>query len=136
MESWNKVYFSAKSQTMTIQELTALTKLIPTEGCNRGEVPLKLRRPVKFSYIQFQPNPEPDEFEDKLRKLLTFLEKDAKNVKFLAKKTYAAIIVVMEFYYGNSMLGMPYIDKSIIKRMSYLNLGIEFDFYVSGVPFK
>jgi len=42
----------------------------------------------------------------------------------------------MEFHNGNSMLGGPGISKETIKRMAALNVGIDFDLYVSGKTYK
>ncbi len=84
----------------------------------------------------FEPTPGPDEFEDKLKKLLDFLETDKVGVKNLVKKAEGYIQVAMEFHNGNSMLGGAGISKESIKRMAALNLEINFDLYVSGKTYK
>ncbi len=51
-----------------------------TKGQKRGNTGLEF---WKYSSIWFEPNPEPDEFEDKLKKLLSFLEQDKNGIKTL-----------------------------------------------------
>jgi hypothetical protein len=90
--------------------------------------------PVKRE--MFEPNPEPDEFEDKLRSLLVFLQQDIEGVKLLVEKAGGYIQVAMEFHNGNTMLGGPHISPDLVKQMSLLNLGVDFDLYVGGNSFK
>lgn len=136
IEQNNCVYFRAISEVMDLQQLCSMTSLLPTESWNKGDSRGKNNRPQKFTTLIFEPNPEPDDFDDKLRKLLDFLEQDEEGIKALVENANGFIQVVINFYIGNTMLGGPTIDKDIINRLSKLNLGINFDLYVSGVPFN
>jgi hypothetical protein len=138
-EGYNSVYFRAFSETLSLEELSKLTTLKHTGGRSKGEK----KRPIggtgivwKESTIFYEPNPEPDEFEDKLRKLLDFLETDKNGVALLVDKADGYIQVAIEFHNGNTMLGGPHIDKESIKRLAHLNLAIDFDLYESGNSFK
>lgn len=138
MEPYNSVYFKAWSESLNAKELTEYIKFKPTCGISKGDPRGSARSGITWPYsiIFFEPNPEPDAFEDKLGKLLSLLEKDREGVQKLVEEFNGSIQVAIEFYYGNSMLGGPHIDKECIRRMSALNLDIDFDLYVSGQPFS
>lgn len=129
------VYFRADSAKLTLTELCKWTNLKSTGGRNKGD---ERRNGVlwKESTILFEPNPEPDEFEDKLNKLLTFLEKDRLGISKLVEKANGYIQVSLEFHNGNTMLGGPHIDKKAIERMNSLGVSINFDLYAGGKSFK
>ncbi len=80
--------------------------------------------------------PEPDEFEDKLQKLLTLLQKDKEGILALKKHANTFINVIMDFHKGNQLLGSTSVNLECIKIMSELNLEINFDFTAWGNPFK
>lgn len=68
-EPYSCVYFRASSDSLNLEQLSQLTTLKHTGGRNKGDT----KRPVggsgilwKESTIFYEPNPEPDEFEDKL----------------------------------------------------------------------
>jgi hypothetical protein len=130
------VYFRATSSTLDFQELAAYTILPNSIGWNKGDKRRTGNTTYQFSCIMFEPNPEPDEFEDKLRSLLVFLQQDIEGVKLLVEKAGGYIQVAMEFHNGNTMLGGPHISPDLIKQMSLLNLGVDFDLYVGGNSFK
>ena len=131
IESYNSVYFIAVSEVYSFDELSKMTELKSTDGCNKGD---KRSGNVswKRSSIFFEPNPEADEFEDKLKKLLDLLEQDKIGVASLIDKANGHIQVASSFHNGNTMLGGHHLDKGIIKRMSNLNLAIDFDLYADG----
>ncbi len=138
-EPYNSVYFRAFSDTLSFGELSQLTTLKHTGGRSKGDP----KRPIggtgilwKESTIFYEPDSEPDEFEDKLRKLLDFLEQDREGIAKLVDQANGYIQVAIEFHNGNTMLGGPNIDKGSLKRIANLNLEIDFDLYVSGKPFK
>ncbi|MDQ8015103.1 MAG: DUF4279 domain-containing protein [Flavobacterium nitrogenifigens] len=135
-ESWNRVYFRAHSEIKTEDELKSLTELKPTKSWNKGDLRENKKMKEKVSYIEFLPNPEPDEFEDKLKKLLDFLEKDEAGIKKLVETAEGYIQVAMDIHNGNGMIGGPTINKDSISRMSNLGLEINFDMYVGGNSFK
>lgn len=135
-EAYHRVYFRATSEILTANELQTMTKLTPTGGWNKGDLRKNGRSAYKFSSFEILPNPEPDEFEDKLKKLLDFLEQDNDGIKQLAEKANGYIQVAMDIHNGNGMIGGPNIDKDAIRRMNMLGLSIDFDLYVGGNSFK
>lgn len=134
-EPFHSVYFRAASNNLSLAELSQLTKLKPTGSKNKGDK----KRPGtgidtvwEQSIIDFEPNPEADDFEDKLTKLLNYLEQDKEGVEKLVNNAGGYIQVYTSFHNGNSMLGGHYITKDQIKRMSKLNLEIDFDISAEG----
>jgi hypothetical protein len=134
-EDFCQVYFSAYSEELTLQELSSLTALEPTESYDKGD---KLIRNLiaKGSSVKFQPSPEPDTFANKLKHLLAFLEQDINGIKRLASEASGGIAVHTIFHNGTNMLGGFHLDKSDIQRLAALNLEIDFDLYVGGNLFK
>lgn len=134
-EANSSVYFRADSAEFSLMELCKWTNLKSTGGRNKGD---ERRNGVlwKESTVLFEPNPEPDEFEDKLNKLLTFLEKDRVGISKLVEDAGGYIQVALEFHNGNTILGGPHIDKKAIERMNSLGISIDFDLYVGGKNFK
>ena len=137
VEPYTSVCFSAGSENVDLEILSGMTMLVPTSVWRKGE-PKREGKPMlhKDNRIRFEPTPGPDEFEDKMKNLLDFLETDKVGVKNLVKKAEGYIQVAMEFHNGNSMLGGPGISKDTVKRMAALNVEIDFDLYVSGKTYK
>jgi hypothetical protein len=135
-EPWIRVYFRATSETLSIDELKSMTKLNPTEFWNKGDIRTHGKSTHTFSSFKILPNPEPDTFENKLKKLLDFLEQDRDGIKRLVDKAFGGINVAIDFHNGNGMIGGAYLAESNIKRMSNLGLSIDFDLYVGGNVFK
>lgn len=133
-EPYNRVYFHATSELLSDAQLKNMSKLIATDNCNKGDI--RRNRKAKYSYISFLPNPEPDSFEDKLRKLLDYLEQDKDGIKHLVNEADGYIQVAMNIHNANGMIGGPTIDRDTIKRMSNLGLGIDFDLYIEGNLFQ
>jgi hypothetical protein len=134
-EAWHSVYFRATSDSLDYGQLASLTTLKPTYGWNKGEARRYGNSYYKFSCIQFMPNPEPDEFEDKLRKLLDFLEKDVAGIQRLANVANGQIQVASYFHNGNTMLGGFHLDKQLLVRVNALGVEIDFDLYAKGRSF-
>jgi hypothetical protein len=134
-EPYNSVCFVASSESLDLKELSELTTLKHSSGKNKGD---KRGQSGVWSYssISFEPNPEPDEFEDKLKKLLNYLEQDKEGITNLIEQGKGYIKVAIEFHNGNKMLGGPHLDLESIKRLGELNLEIDFDLYVGGNSFK
>lgn len=134
-EPYNSVRFVASSESLDLKELSELTTLKYSTGKNKGD---KRGQNGMWNYssISFEPNPEPDEFEDKLRKLLSYLEQDKLGVSNLIEQGKGYVQVAIEFHNGNTMLGGPHLSLESIKRLSELNLAIDFDLYVGGNSFK
>ncbi len=136
IESNNCVYFKAYSDMSDANELSLMTRLKPTSIHNKRDKKKFGNGYYKNSVIRFEPNPEPDEFEDKLKKLLDFLEQDKEGIARLVDKANGFIQVVIIAHNGNTMLGGPHIDNESIQRMGALNLGIDFDLYAEGNKWK
>jgi len=135
-EAYHRVYFRATSEIFSIDELKSMTNLKPTEFWNKGDLRTYGKSKHTFSSFVILPNPEPDEFEDKLRKLLDFLEQDKDGVKQLVDNAYGYVQVAMYIHNATGMIGGPHIDTDAIKRMNDLGLTIDFDLYVGGNPIK
>ena len=135
-EPFHSVYFRTTSEILSFNELSALTKLKPTGGWDKGEKKKFGNSAYKFASLTFEPNPEADEFDDKIKKLLDFLEQDKEGINTLVDKANGYIQVATSFHNGNTMLGGYHLDKNIIKRLGLLNLEIDFDIYADGNKFK
>jgi hypothetical protein len=131
IEAYHSVYFKAISETFSFDKLSGMTKLKATGGHNKGD---KRGQNVlwKWSSISFEPNPEADEFEDKLTKLLNYLEQDREGVEKLVNNANGHIQVYSSFHNGNTLIGGHHIDKDHIRRMGKLNLEIDFDINADG----
>jgi hypothetical protein len=135
-ESRNLVSVIFASETMTSDELKLLTKLNCQEFWNKGDKKPNRKATYKFSGIEFYPNYEPDEFEDKLEKLLAFIEHDKEGILLLSTKSKGYIHVLMDFHRGNQLLGGINIEAETLKRISNLNLSIDFQITAWGNSFK
>lgn len=137
-QPYHSVYFRASSESLSLSELAKLTILSSTRGKNKGDK----KRPGtageivwKDSTIDFEPNPEADEFEDKLTKLLDFLEQDTEGIAKLVDNAGGYIQVYSSFHNGNTLIGEHHINKAHIQRMGKLNLEIDFDISADGFFF-
>ena len=136
-ESHDCVYFVAISETLSFDELSAVTTIKPLTGWNKGDKKRKDGKILhKYSKIRFEPNPEADEFDDKIKKLLEFLEQDNEGIKALAEQADGHIQVVSDFHNGNTMLGGYFLQKDIVKRLAALNLSSDFSVFAEGNFFK
>lgn len=135
-EAHHRVYFRATSELLSADELIAMTNLKPTETWTKGDPRKNGRSNYTFSNFKILPNPEADEFEDKLEKLLDLLERDKDGIKQLVDKANGYIQVAMDIHNGNGMIGGHNISSDTIRRMNDLGLSINFDLYVSGNSFK
>jgi hypothetical protein len=133
-EPYHSVYFRASSETLSLSELSDVTLLIITKGRNKGDKknPDSGKVVWKESSIFIEPNPEADEFEDKLTKLLDYLESDSKGIEKLVSNANGHIQVYSSFHNGNTMIGGHHLEKDHIKRLSKLNLEIDFDISTDG----
>jgi hypothetical protein len=135
-ENYNAVYLKVISNDLSFEELSSLTTLKPTRGWSKGDRRKSGKSFYNFSALHFEPNPEPDEFQDKLRKLLDFLEQDKEGINKLMDKASVEVQVATVFHNGNTMLGGHHLDKETIKRLAALNLELDFDLYAEGKFFK
>jgi len=132
----HRVYFFATSENLSETELKALCSLSIYESWNKGDLKKNGRSAHNFSALKIMPNSEPDEFEDKLNKLLTYLETDEEGIRQLVEKAEGYIQVAMDIHNGNGMIGGPNISRESITKMHNLGLSINFDLYVSGNSFR
>ncbi|KIA91155.1 hypothetical protein OC25_23130 [Pedobacter kyungheensis] len=130
------VYFLATSKKLTAAELKAMTTLTISTSWNKGDLKPNGKSTYRFSAVKIMPNTEPDEFEDKLRNLLTYLEQDKRGITELVSKANGYIQVAMDIHNGNGLIGGPYLDQKSISRMSDLGLAIDFDLHVRGESFR
>jgi len=135
-EPYHSVYLRASSGLFSLEELAGLTKLAFTRGTNKGDKKCSANGKEilwKHSTIDFEPNPEADEFEDKLNKLLDYLEEDEEGVEKLVNKAdYCCIHVYSSFHNGNTLIGGHHLERNQIKQMGNLNLEIDFDISADG----
>lgn len=131
-EPFNSVYFSATSEKLSFDQMCSLTSLRSTSGWNKGDKGRFGNKVYEVSSFQFEPNPEPDEIDDKLAKLLNLLESDKDGIGGLVDECEGYIQVRTVFHNGNTMLGGPHLDKQTIRRLSDLDLAINFDLYATG----
>jgi hypothetical protein len=134
-EPYNRVYFRATSEELSLDQLKGMTTLTPTGGWNKGDLRPNGRSAYNFSSLELLPNPEPDAFKDKLQKLLTFLEQDPNGVRGLVDNASAGIQVAQNYHNANGMIGGVHLDDHCIRRMAALGLEIDFDLYVEGNGF-
>jgi hypothetical protein len=127
-ESRNIVTLRATSEKFTSNELQSFLKLSPDKTWNKGDIKSRGKSVYNFSCVEYELNPEPDKFEDKLRKLLNQLQKDRESILALGMNADTYIQIIMDFHAGNQLLGSASIDLECIKIMNELNLQISFDF--------
>lgn len=131
-ENAYSVCINTSSEILNAKEMAAMTTLIPTRSWSKGD--LKKSGVYKHSQLIFEPNPEVDEFETKLKKLLDYIEQDKEGMKRLVKECEAYIQVVSWLYI--EWLRGYHLDSAIIKRMAALDLEIDISQYGSGNYFK
>jgi Domain of unknown function (DUF4279) len=136
-EPYHSVYFWASSESLSLIELSGLTRLTIKGGKNKGDKKNPNNEKVKWkeSSIIIEPNPEADEFKDKLTKLLDYLETDSEGIKKLVDKANGYIQVYSSFHNGNTLIGGHHLEKEHIKKLSKLNLEIDFDISADGFFF-
>jgi hypothetical protein len=110
-----------------------LTNLPTAELWSKGDLMENQKSTYTFSRITIMPNPEPDDFDGKLKKLLDSLEQDAEGIKVLVEKADGYNGVAQTFYInGNKGI---HLDNETIVRLGNLGLSIDFDQYVNGNDF-
>ena len=131
VETSNNIYFSATSETLTFEQLSELTTLKPLTGWSKGELRRCGKNKYTFSRLTYNPyQNKAYEFEEKLKLLLTELEKDEEGVKELAANADSYIGVCRNQYTGGN-IGI-HLEAETINRLSQLNLAVDIDQYVGG----
>jgi hypothetical protein len=135
-ESRNMVFLRAISEEMSLEEMQAYVSIIPTASFKKDDFYPNGKRQYKINCIEYEPNPEPDEFESKLIKLLRSLEKDKAGLLDLSNRAKLYIQANLDFHAGNQLLGGAFVNLECIKLMSELNLEISLDVTAWGNPFN
>ena len=135
IQPYHSISFRATSEILTVIDLANLTTLMSTSRWNKGDKKKIGSSFHKFSFLEFEPDPGADEFEDKMNKMLDFLERDIEGVKRLVEKANGYIQVISVFHNGNTMLGGHHLNKDIIKRLAFFNIAVDFDEYAEGNMF-
>lgn len=130
------VYFCvATKEDIKAEKITSLSKLNPSQSWSKGdELIPSVKSPT--TKVLYEPNPEPDEFQDKLLKLLTYLEQDEAGIQNIVNQYGGVIEVKAMFHNGNTMLGNISLNSNMMKRLSALNINIDFDIYAEGNMFR
>lgn len=134
-ENGNRVYFTATSEGLTQEELSANFPFKPLTGWSKGDYKKNGKTKYKFSRISFEPfESEACDLERQLELLLTELEKDSETVKQLTQKATAYISVCRHQYIsGNAGI---HFDNKTIQRLAKLNLSVDIDTYIVGNAIK
>ena len=131
-EPFSRVYLEARSESLSYQEISTLINIQPSSGWSKGDVKSYGNSCYEFSAVRFELEQEPDEFEDKLEKLLDLLETDKGGIAALVKESTAFIRTILVFHNGNTMLGGFCLTKKTVKRLAALDIEIDFDLYAEG----
>lgn len=135
-EPRNTVELVATSERLLCADFSFLTTIKPSRSQNKGDVNSNGKSICQYSFIGYEPNPEPDEFEDKLKKLLLLLVKEKEAVKKLTSTANAYIQIIVDFHAGNQLLGGIDIDLDALDQLSKLGLPIRFEFTSWGKAFR
>jgi hypothetical protein len=103
-EPFSSVYFSATSDKVTFEQMGSSTTLKPSGGWRKGEKSRFASKVYEVSTFLFEPNPEPDEFDDKLIKLLDLLESDRKGIQRLVDECEGYIRLQLLFIMATQCL--------------------------------
>jgi hypothetical protein len=136
VEDYHAVYLKCISYDLNFDQLAAMAKLKSKRGWSKGDLNKNGKVKYSFSSIQFEPNPEPETFEVKLKKLLDSLEQDISGINTLIQNSNAFISVATYFHNGNTMLGGHHLTTDTMRRICNLNLSLDFDNYAEGNLFK
>lgn len=128
----NRVYFAAKSEVHSLEELLALTSIKPTKMWRKGEKRGNLPKHSGFEVRPFEK--ETGDVEEKLKVLLSILFPFQSDLRALSMK--ASIGIYIAYYgYQKQMWGI-YLDEKTIRKLAELNLSVDFDIYASGADLK
>lgn len=132
-ENAYRIYLTATSETLTYDELANGLLLKSLEGWSKGDIAKNWHK-YTFSRVSFEPIKNcAYYFDKKLDILLDDLEKDFDNVLYLTKKAHTYISVCRYQYV--SWNAWTNLSAKTIKRLANLNLSIDIDTYIQGIPF-
>lgn len=130
-----QLFFYAGSVEYTVEELSSMISIQPTDSHEIGD-----RRIGKLLHednaIFIEANNGPGLFEEKIKELLSILEKDKDNIIELAKKAECGLETRITYHNGNTILGGFNIELDISRRMVALSLDISFYFFAEGKFYK
>jgi hypothetical protein len=109
------VYFRATSSSFSFQESASTIGVEPISGWSMRDKRKAGNGNYNFSALHVEPNPEPDEFDDKLFNLLTILEQNREAVAKLVVSCNGYVQVAMKFHNGNTALGGMHVIKTLLK---------------------
>ena len=135
-EGFYYVALMALSETLDYSKLCSLTVLNPVSGFNKGDERPFGKLLYKYSWLKFRPNPEPDNFENKIKNLLDYLEQDRQGLERLVENADVHIYASLTYHNGNTDLGEFFLDNDIIHRLSEMKLRIAFHVSAKGIFFK
>lgn len=118
--------------SLSSAELAALTRLSPTARWNTGDTHRVGSTRHQASGLDFTLPAAPDTFNNLLGQLPGFLEQDAAGIRNLTSQAECTRRVASHFHNANSMPGGYYLDAPTLKRLSSLNLTLDFDLYAVG----
>lgn len=131
-----EVYACIYSDNSSVAELTTMTCLVPSETREKGEINKFGNHRYQESTLIFKPNTKPDDFENMLEALLSFLESDLQGMQTFTTNELGVIRVHMIFHKGNGILGGMSLSKDHMRRIAQLGFEVDFDLYTSGEEFK
>lgn len=135
-ESRNIVSLNATSESLDCAEFSFLSKIKPSYSHNKGDLRDNSKTTYSYSALYYEPNPEPDTFEDKLKNLLALLSEEREAVVKLVSKADVSVNVTMNFHYGNQLLGGANISLECLQLLAELKLPISFQITAWGNSFK
>lgn len=137
IESWNKIYLTAISDTLSYEELIEWLHFEWLEWWSKWGVRQDWKSNHTFSRVSFEPiKNEAYDFNFKLFLLLNELEKNSEAIKQLSNKVdYIAIEVRRCQYIWNGNIWESLTNEEI-KRLANLNVSLDIDIYIEWIPFE
>ena len=137
LSNYNHCYLSVISETKTLFELSAYTKLKYTNGYSRGDERILLNGKKKIEKVSSMTFDLLElncyETEDAIEKLLEKLDEDKKGIKNLITNSNA-IIQIRKIQYVSGNAGVCF-SEQLIKKLNEYELGVDIDTYIAGKAF-
>jgi hypothetical protein len=129
-ESWNRIKFTAISETLSAEALRQLTSIKPNSIINKGD---KIG-PDTYSYSSISvviDSAIPESVEAKLRKLLNILKEDPDGIKQLVEQADGEIVVAIDYPVRTGSLGDIMLENDILRDIAALGLSINWHAFTS-----
>lgn len=137
LSNYNHCYLYVTSETKSLSELSAYTKLKYTKGYSKGDERILLNGKKKIENVSSITFDLLDrncyETEDAIEKLLDKLAEDKKGIKNLIKNSNA-IIQIRKIQYVSGNAGLSF-SEQLIKKLNEFELGVDIDTYIAGNAF-